>query len=126
MIRRAFGLLVVIAILSGCAGTLVYDDHPIATGSAGVATLHIMRSNSVWGASIRTPVYVNNQLIGRLGPGGHMQIKIPAGRNSISVTTSDIIIDAKEGTSYYAKVTIPLQIWWMTPSFNIKQMDKVQ
>ena len=125
MIRMTFGLLMVIAIFTGCATTLVYDDYPIVNGSEGAATLSIVRPNNLWGASIRTPVYINNQLIGRIGPGGRIQVKIPAGRNSVSVTTSDIIIYAKEGSSYYAKVTLPFQIWWMTPSFNIRQIDKI-
>lgn len=127
MFYKLLGVLLILTLFAGCASTKVYDVYPLtANDPAHVATLHITRPNSPWGCAIRSPVYVNNQLVGRIGPGGLIQMKIPAGRTSVSVTTSDLIIDAKEGADYFARVTMPFQLWWMTPSFNIKQVDKTQ
>ncbi len=125
MKHGVLSVFVILIMFSGCASTTIYDTYPIAANdSDNMATLDIVRPNHPWGSLIRTPVYINNQLIGRLGPGGHIQMKIPAERTSVSVTTSDIVIDAKKGAAYYFRVTIPLQLWFMTPSFNIEQINK--
>ena len=124
---KLFGLFIIIVILSGCAGTVKYSEPSIADGAAAdTATLHVLRPNSVWGSAIRTPVNINNQLIGRLGPGGHLKTKVPVGHVSVSVTTSDVVLDAEKDAEYFVKVTMPAQLWFMTPSFNIKLMEEAE
>ena len=69
---------------------------------------------------------VNNELVGRIGPGGHIETAVPAGRVSVSVTTSDVVLDAEQNAEYFVKVTMPAQVWLMTPSFEIEQIDKTE
>ncbi|MFZ5995260.1 MAG: DUF2846 domain-containing protein [Thermodesulfobacteriota bacterium] len=112
-----FILCLLVILTAGCAGTVKYQEYPMTNGdSNSTSTLYIIRPYSSWGATIRTPIYVNTQLIGRLGPGGYIETKIPPGKSAVSVTTSDVIIDVEENRQYFVKVTMPFQVWFMTPA----------
>ena len=120
-------LIALLVLVAGCASTVKYSDPSfVDLAEEDGATLHVSRPNSAWGSAIRTPVYVNNELIGRIGPGGHIETAIPTGRVSVSVTTSDYILEAEQNAEYFLKITMPAQMWLMTPSFNIELIDKTE
>lgn len=117
--------LTITLLLSACASTVKYQEPKlIITESNNTATLHVIRKNSAWGAAIPAPVYVDKTLIGRIGPGGRLDVKIPEGRSAVSSTTSDVILDAKPGMEYFIEVSMPMQVWLMTPNFDVKIIEK--
>lgn len=110
--------------LSACASTKQYQQYPSDAALTGnEPTLHVVRKNSALGSAIPAPVFVNKYLLGRIGPGGHLETKIPVGQVSVSSTTSDVIIYSRAGEHYFVEVSMPLQIWLLTPDFEVKSIS---
>ena len=117
--------ILMLALLSGCATTAPQPAPPLsAQATAESATIHVVRENGPWGAAIGAPVFVNGALIGRLGPGGHLQARVQPGKVSVSSTKRDLVIDAAPSSEYYVQVSVPVQLWLITPSFNLTLIDK--
>jgi hypothetical protein len=117
--------ILTLALLSGCATTVPQPARSLpAQAAAEAATIHILRKSGPWGAAIAAPVFVNGALIGRLGPGGHLQARVQPGKVSVSSTKRDLVIDAEPSSECYVQVSVPVQLWLITPSFNLTLIDK--
>jgi len=118
-------LLALLAVLLASCGTTQYQQYPnIDAAKTDTAVLHVVRTNSLWGAAIPAPVYVDKYLLGRIGPGGYIRTKVPAGNFSVSSTTSDVVINGKTGEEYFVEVSMPFQIWFFTPNFDVRIISK--
>lgn len=117
--------VLMLALLSGCATTVPQPAPSFpAQATTEAATIHVLRKNGPWGAAIGAPVFVNGALIGRLGPGGHLQARVQPGKVSVSSTKRDLVINAAPSSEYYVQVSVPVQLWLITPSFNLRLIDK--
>ncbi len=112
-------------LLTGCASTTKYQDYPDQAAMHETAsTVHVVRESSVVGSALTAPVYVNKYLIGRIGPGGHLKVKVPTGRIHVTSTTADSVVDAEARGEYFFEVTMPLQGWLYAPDFIVTRIDR--
>ncbi len=112
-------------LLSACAGTTQFQSYPGRNpASTSTATVHVVRSNSAFGAAINAPVYVDRFLIGRIGPGGLLTVQVPVGQVHVTSTTADAVVQAKENNHYYFEVSMPAQMWFYAPDFNVIEIDR--
>ena len=120
--------VVILAVfLSACAGTEIYEQYSDEElGDNGGATLYVFRPSKFAGSIIYTSIYVNDKKVAKIGFGGHLKLKIPTGNVKVAVTTSYIDLTVTPGKSYYAEVTMPPQLWLVTPSFDIKVLGEKQ
>lgn len=116
-------ILLSVFLVSACAGTSQYQQYQFSENGKS-ATVKIVRSESVWGSAIPAPVYLNEQLLGRIGPGGYLSTKVPVGEIAISSTTSKIIVNTEEEDTYYFKVRMPFQFWIISPDFDVMQITE--
>lgn len=119
---KTTGVMVLAVLLGACASTQQLQQYPGNRLSGQDATLYVVRKNSIWGGALAAPIYVHKYLLGRIGPGGRLETKIPLGPVSVSSTTSDIIFHARPGEEYFVEVSMPAQIWWFTPDFELRQI----
>jgi hypothetical protein len=122
--KKIIALLCV--VLSGCAGTTKFQNHPDVASGAQAATIHVVRANSAFGAALTAPVYVDRYLIGRIGPGGYLTTKVPVGRVHVTSTTGDVIVRTEPNAEYFFEVSMPVQGWLYAPDFNVVQIKKQQ
>ena len=114
-------------LLSACAGTTQFQSYPSRNpANTSTATVHVVRSNSAFGAAITAPVYVDRFLIGRIGPGGRLTVQVPVGQVHITSTTADAVVQTKENSHYYFEVSMPVQIWAYAPDFNVIEIDRIR
>ncbi|PUA17298.1 hypothetical protein [Glaciimonas sp. PCH181] len=111
-------------ILNACASTTQFQSYPDLDPSTPTATIHVVRSNSAFGAAITAPVYVDRYLIGRIGPGGYLKTLVPIGRIHVTSTTGDSIIQTEKNSEYFFEVSMPGQVWLYAPDFNIFPINK--
>lgn len=117
--------LIVTLLFTACASTVKYQEPKLNNAeSKNTATLHVIRKSSAWGAAIPAPIYIDKTLIGRIGPGSWLDVKIPEGKSAISSTTTDVIIDAKSGMEYFVEASMPTQVWLFTPDFDVRIVEK--
>jgi hypothetical protein len=120
-----FRLFILLSVLiAGCAPTSQFQAYPGDLANKDSATIHVVRENSMFGAMITAPVYVDKFLLGRIGPGGYLKTSIPTGRVHLTSTTADVIIDAKKGAEYFFEVSMPMQMWFYAPDFDIAAIDR--
>jgi hypothetical protein len=119
------GLFSIVVFLNGCASTTKYQDYPLlgATSDA-TATVNVVRAHSHFGSAVSAPVYVNKYLIGRIGPGGHLKVKVPTGQLHVTSTTADAVVNAKAMSEYYFEVAMPFQGWLYAPDFTVTRVDR--
>jgi hypothetical protein len=106
------------ALVAGCAGTSQYQgaSEPINGPSA---TVHVTRGFGP-GTAISAPVYVNNNLIGKIGPGGELFSPVPVGALRVRSTSNTVSLQAAAGAIYAFEVSLPLQLWLAEPDFEIR------
>ncbi len=111
-------------LCAGCASSSQFQKYPgLDESNTPTATVHVSRTNSVWGAGITAPVYVNRYLIGRLGPGGALTVRVPVGRVDVTSSAGDVVLQTVEGESYYLSVNMPPQVWFYAPDFDMRLVD---
>ena len=111
-------------LLPACASTTKFQGYPnLNTASTQTATIHVIRSNSAFGAAITAPVYIDRYLIGRIGPGGYLTTQVPVGRVHVTSTTADAVIETKQNSQYYFEVSMPGQMWLYAPDFNVIEIE---
>lgn len=118
-----FICIIICLFISSCATTTKYQGHPEENADNG-AYFHFYRENSAFGSAITAPVYVDQYLIGRIGPGGKFITRVPVGSRYVTSTTSGIKIEAEENKHYYFLVSMPAQVWFYAPEFDIKRIRK--
>jgi hypothetical protein len=111
-------------LLGACASTTKYQDYPEPVANAPSATVHVVRANAAFGAAVTAPVYVNRYLIGRVGPGGYISTKVPAGPIHVTSTTADSVVQAEAGKAYFFEVSMPGQMWMYAPDFIVTRIEQ--
>ena len=112
-------------ILASCASTTQFQGYPnLDEIKTPTAVIHVVRANSAWGSAITAPVYVDRYLIGRIGPGGHIKIRVPVGRVHVTSTTADAVLQTVRDEAYFLDVSMPGQIWIYAPDFNVTIINK--
>ena len=104
-------LLLVCGFLIACAGTTKYQDYPRELNGDSVAYFHFKRPASLFGIAVTAPVYVDSYLIGRLGSGGEITVKVPVGSVYTTSTTNGIEVNTKKGYHYYFELTLLGDPW---------------
>lgn len=113
-------------LLVSCASTKQYHQYPnVESYGANTAVLHIIRKNTADGSAIGAPVNIDDHLIARIGPGGHLATRIPAKSVSISSTNNRVIINADAGKEYIVEIFTPSRLWVVTPAgFDVHQTNE--
>jgi hypothetical protein len=112
-------------LLASCAGTTQFQQYPaLDMANTPTAVVHVVRAKSLWGCGVTAPVYVDHYLIGRIGPGGYLRVRVPVGRVAVTSTTADIILQTEQDKNYYIEVSMPVQTWFYAPDFNISLIDR--
>ena len=125
-LRRLVTLIFSI-LCASCASTTQHQAHPDLTSyGSDFAIVHFVRSNSFYGAAIAAPVEVDDYLIGSIGPGDSLTIKVPAKEVSVSTTKSRIVLDAEKGFEYFFKIHLPFHGIIAFDEFEISAIDKKQ
>ena len=101
----AIGLLA-----AGCAYTTTFQAYPGLDTAKGAATVHVVRAQVGFGSAVSVPVYVDQFLIGRIGPGGVISTPVPVGRVYVTSMAADTILDTEPGSEYFFEDDIPVQV----------------
>ena len=112
-------------LLAACASTNQYRQYPnVASYGAETAVLHIIRKNTADGSALGAPVNIDDHLIGRIGPGGHLATRIPTGNISVSSTNNSVSINAHAGEQYIVEIFTPGRLWIVTfAGFDVHQTN---
>jgi len=122
---KHLSIMLLCFLLASCAVTTQYQQYPaLDPSNTPTAVIHVVRANSPIGLVITAPVYVDRYLIGRVGPGGHITTRVPVGRVFITSTTADIVLNTERDKSYFFEVTTPVQLWIVTPDFNVTAITR--
>ena len=118
--------LMLAMLLASCASTKQYRQYPnIASYGVETAVLHIIRKNTADGSALGAPVNIDDHLIGRIGPGGHLATRIPARDTSVSSTNNTVVINAAAGKEYFVEIFTPGRLWLVTPAgFDVHQTNE--
>lgn len=112
-------------LLASCASTTHFQTYPnLDAPNTPSAVVYVVRPNRAFGAAITAPVYVDRFLIGRIGPGGHLKTRVPVGRVHVTSTTADAVLQTERGAIYFLEVSMPAQMWFYAPDFNVTVIDK--
>ena len=123
-LKVTLALLLAVLMVS-CASTRQYHQYPdIESHGANTSVLHIIRKNTEDGSAIGAPVYIDDHLIGRIGPGGHLATRIPASSVSISSTNNSVTVNAHAGKQYIVEIFTPGRLWIVTfAGFDVHQTN---
>ena len=113
-----------LTVLAGCASTDRYSSEPDLEPGRPMALIHVVRPTGAFGMAISAPVSVNGNLIGRLGPGGHLQTPVSAGRIRVTSTTNTATVQADPNGEYFFEVTMPMQMWAYAPDFTVAAISR--
>ena len=124
---RRLATLIFSILSASCASTTQYQPHPnLPSYGSDFALVHFVRSNSFYGAAIAAPIEVDDNLIGKIGPGDSLTIKVPAKEVSISTTKNRIVLDAEKGFEYFYKIHLPFHGIIAMDEFEISAIDEKQ
>lgn len=117
MTKRA--LVLAVAALAGCAsGVSPTEQFPNGPATASV---RVSRPFAAGGMLIPSPVYVNGVNAGLIPAGGEIVVSVPAGKIAVSSNNSAVArTTALPGYEYMFQVTMPLQLWIVSPDFEVR------
>lgn len=69
------------------------------------------------------PVYVNNNLIGKIGIGGELRSAIPVGAVRVRSNSNTVTIQALQGIEYKVEVNAPMQMFMNEPDFEVRLVN---
>jgi len=105
--------------LSGCMYTTQAQENTRDFTTQNSAKIYVMRPSGIWASAINSPVYVNDQYIGRIGENGYLIWIVSPGQTTVSSTKGLVLIEfghnlkhkitfnAEAGKTYYVRLTIP-------------------
>lgn len=106
-------------LLSGCMYTTQAQENTQSFTAQNSAKVYVMRPSGIYASGINSPVYVNDQYIGRIGEKGHLSWIVSPGQVTVTSTKGLTLIEfdrhlkhkitfnAQVGKIYYVRLTIP-------------------
>lgn len=124
-------------LLAFCLSNVVYAQpiHPHPYPSHPIAKINIYRESSLWGMAMSAPIYVNHHYVGDLNNGGRFVKFVKPGRVYVASSpgkgaykfadsgANSLSFLAKNGRTYYVKVSTPWQVNLAKPAFDLQLMN---
>jgi hypothetical protein len=130
MIRPLLALLMLAAVLAGCASGPKPADLEVAMPALkpGYGRIYFLRSSAFFGSPVQPEILLNNQVVGRSRARGFFFVDRPAGpyqaRTSTSVT-STLTFDLYPGETKYVRTELVIALMGIMPgSMAFTLMDE--
>lgn len=113
-----FVCLTLAASILGCADTAMYQTYPSEQLGTSTATVRVTRGYGP-ATGIGADIYVNNNLIGRIGPGGELSTPVPTGPLRVRSGTNTVTVQAQAGIVYTYEVSLSSSMQLAEARFDI-------
>jgi hypothetical protein len=121
--RPGLAAAIALAALCGCASTTQYGTvPPEELAGRAQASVKIVRAFGP-GSALQAPIYVNNNLIGKIGVGGELRTPVPAGTVRVRSTANTVTIQAIPGAEYSFDVAID-GMWIAEPDWIVRSLGQ--
>lgn len=124
--KTIFKLLFIILVLTSCASTTQYVKYsPVNSVTNGKAKICIVRKRTAFGASIKSKIYQDKKLVGKLGYASFLSWESEPKESFIIATTENkdsIKIDLKKDKIYYLRLNY--KTGFLIARADLKIIDK--